>query len=122
VDVSKTPRRYHCEPDTTVVFETEVARTRASAEGSPFGPAEVAALEERLLRSVVPTFVSTEYGDPAYMQLADSTPETIRTGGEGGTEIGVLGQVMAPIRSQNLRHALDHYARYGTEVGAFHQT
>lgn len=119
---SKTPRRYRCEPDTTITFETELAGARASAEGSSLGPVAVAALEDRLIRSVVPTFVSSAYGDPGYMQLADLTPVAIRTGGEGGTEMGALAQAKAPIRIENLRRALDHYARYGTEVGALHQT
>lgn len=119
---SRTPRRYRCEPDLTIETESDLARARAAAGGAPFGPATEAALVTRILRAMVPQFVSTIYGTPGFIQLARSTPPGITCGGEGRTEMGALAQVMAPVRLRNLRRALDHYTRYGTEVGVLHQT
>lgn len=120
--VSRTPQRYRCEPDQTVARETDLARARAAKAETPFGAAEEAAVEQRVLRAVAPQFVATSYGDPAYLQLSDATSQGIASGSSSGSEMGVLAGVMAPIRIQNLRRALNHYTRYGTEVGILSQT
>lgn len=117
---SRTPQRYRCEPDESVAAEIELARARAG--GVAFGPVQEAAVEQRVVAAVVPQFVASEYGDTGYLQLAGVTPTGIASGATSGTEMGAYASVMAPIRMQNLRRALDHYTRYGTEVGVLIQT
>jgi hypothetical protein len=69
-----------------------------------------------------PLFVSTRYGDPAYMQLSRLTSIEIRTGASDNAEIGAFHDVFAPQRETNLRGRLDEYLRFGLEAGIFYAT
>lgn len=48
------------------------------------------------------TFRSTRFGDPDFGQLAETAPEQIRRGGEGGTEMGVYSRALDPIKRADL--------------------
>jgi hypothetical protein len=89
---SAVPRRYRCQPD-----------AGASAR-------------------VVPAFTSRRYGDPGYAQLARRCAGEIRTGAEGGGEMGAFRFLEQPQREANLRGALQDYLRLGLEVGVVHVT
>ncbi|HVZ41621.1 MAG TPA: hypothetical protein VHI13_20240 [Candidatus Kapabacteria bacterium] len=100
---SKTPRRYHCQPETAASSDITVVSDNAA-------------------RRVVPEFTSTHYGDPGYAQLTITTAIEIRTGAEDGSEMGVYCQLKGPQREANLRIGLDEYMRLGLDTGIFFVT
>ncbi|MBM3947089.1 MAG: hypothetical protein FJ315_06805 [SAR202 cluster bacterium] len=103
-DGSRTPTRFHCEPDESL--------RRASADG------ERAAILARLR----PSFTSTRFGDAGYAQLSATTPWEIRAGASGGSEMGAFGNLHQARRITRLREALDEYLRYGLDAGVFTAT
>src|SRR5262249_41305560 len=95
---SRTPRRYHCQPDLTV----------GNLQG------EEKALAERRVR---PRFMSVRYGQPDYCQLADDCAEEITRGADDESEMGVFHDLYQPQRLANLRARLDEYTRAGMDAG-----
>ncbi|QLE75111.1 hypothetical protein FGW37_29015 [Streptomyces rectiverticillatus] len=83
---SRTPRRFHCEPEHS-------------------GTAVAAPLR----------FTSTRYGTPGYLQLADGSPDAIRRGADDGSEPGALHDLFQPQREDNLRTRLAEYAPAGCD-------
>jgi hypothetical protein len=71
---------------------------------------------------VVPTFVSADIRDPAYAQLAVSTPPEILTGAEDAGEIGAYNLLAATHRVTDLRQRIDEYLRFGLEAGVLFAT
>lgn len=98
-NVSLTPRRHHCEPDTEIAANGDAAA---------------------VIKWLRPSFVSTRYGDPGYALLKVNAPVQIRTGAEDGAEMGAFHMVQAARREANLRAALDEYLRLGLEAGIFY--
>ncbi len=90
---SRTPARFHCEPEHS---------------GDP--------------GRVVPRFTSTRYGTPGYVQLADDCPDEVRRGAEDGSEPGALHDLFQPQREDNLRARLDEYTPAGSDSGLFFVT
>ncbi|WP_406208318.1 hypothetical protein OH807_36590 [Kitasatospora sp. NBC_01560] len=85
---SRTPRRFHCEPD----HSGDRAR-------------------------VAPRFTSTRYGTPGYVRLADDCPDEIRRGAEDGSEMGALHDLFLPLREEGLRARLAEYTPAGCDSG-----
>jgi hypothetical protein len=106
---STTGRRYRCQPDLAL----EKAEQEATEAGETFGNAETATVLSR----VVPGFTASDYGDPAYAQLATACPIELRTGAEDGAEMGAFRFLQQPQREANLRVSLDEYLRFGLEAG-----
>jgi hypothetical protein len=71
---------------------------------------------------VRPVLTSTFYGDPAYAQLAVSTPDEIRRGADDESEMGAFHDVFLPRREAHLVVRLDEYLRFGQEAGVFYVT
>lgn len=113
---SRTPRRYRCQPDLEVAEEI----ARRLRQGIPVTPADRVAIRAAIVRWLVPGFVTTKYGQPAYCQLTLTTPRQIRTGSEDGSEMGVYEMLKQPQREANLRAALEEYLRFGLEAGVFY--
>ena len=67
-----------------------------------------------------PHFTSLRYGDAAYCQLREVTPDSIRRGAHDESEMGVLHGLYQPQRETNLKVRLDEYLRYGLEAGIFY--
>ncbi|WP_369166753.1 hypothetical protein AB5J49_02165 [Streptomyces sp. R28] len=90
---SRTPPRFHCEPDHS---------------GDP----------DRVdLR-----FAATRYGSPDYVRLADDCADAIRRGGANGCEPGALHHLFQPLREDNLRTRLDEFTPAGCDTGLFFVT
>lgn len=85
---SRTPPRFHCEPETS---------------GDP--------------GRVVPRFTDDRYGTPAYAQLDVHCPPEIARGAEDGSEMGVYHDLFWPQRLENLELRLDEFTPAGTDVG-----
>jgi hypothetical protein len=94
---SKTPRRYHCQPD--------LALQRMSSDRA----AE--------LRRVAPQFTSTTFGLPGYCQLGPACPVEISRGADDESEMGAFHDLFAPQRAANLRARLDQSTPAGMETG-----
>jgi hypothetical protein len=71
-------------------------------------------------RRTRPHFTSLRYGDAAYCQLREVTPDSIRRGAHDESEMGVLHGLYQPQRETNLKVRLDEYLRFGLEAGIFY--
>ncbi|WP_433727413.1 hypothetical protein ACQP2Y_12335 [Actinoplanes sp. CA-051413] len=85
---SRTPPRFHCEPELS---------------GEP----------ERVL----PRYTSTRYGTPGYAQLDLACAPEIRRGAEDGSELGAFHDLFQPQREDNLRLRLAEYTPAGSDAG-----
>ena len=90
---SRTPRRFHCEPDLS---------------GDP--------------ARVVPLFTNDLYGTPGYAQLALDCADEIRRGAEDGSEMGAFHDLFQPQREDNLRLRLYEYTPSGSDAGIIFAT
>ncbi len=66
---------------------------------------------------LVPSFTSTQYGDPGYAQLHLGAPRQIARGAEDGSEMGVFCHLKQPQRENNLRTRLGEYLPFGLQPG-----
>jgi hypothetical protein len=94
-----TPRRYRCQPDLALHDIGDAAQ------------------ESAIAGRLVPTFTSTDFGQPGYGQLGARCAAEIRTGAEDGSEMGAFSFLQQPQREANLRAVLDEYLRLGLEAG-----
>jgi hypothetical protein len=60
---------------------------------------------------------STQYGSPAYCQLADACATEIKSGAEDESEMGVFHDLYQPQREANLRARLDEFTPAGMQTG-----
>jgi hypothetical protein len=104
---SITPRRYRCQPDLAV-------RAALKAAGA-LTPAQSAALRAETTLRVQPEYTSEAYGQPAWLQLARSSPEEIAAGSEDGADMGVWCHLKQPQRAANLKLRLEEYLPFGLE-------
>jgi len=108
---SRTPRRYHCEPDTAG------AALRERADRDEIDPTDLPALRTLVDQEVHPRFTSLRYGTPAYGQLATACPPQIGRGAADGSEMGAYHNLFQPQRVDNLRTRLAEFSPVGTEAG-----
>ncbi|MFG3055772.1 hypothetical protein ACGFZP_33155 [Kitasatospora sp. NPDC048239] len=98
---SRTPRRFHCQPDTAL----------AALGDAP--PPELVAETERRLR---PRFTSVRYPGAAYAQLAADCPAEIRGGADDGSELGAFHDLYLPQRLAALSARLAEYVPAGVDA------
>ncbi len=96
---SRTPRRYHCEPDIAV-----------AAAGT--GPEK-----RRAEQRVRPRFDSISYGTPIYARLALHCADEIRRGADDRSEMGVFHDLYQPQRGAMLQTRLDEFIPAEKEGG-----
>jgi len=96
--VSRTPRRFHCQPDLVA--------------GNSQGEEKTA--EERRVR---PRFITVRYGSPDYSRLAADCAKEISRGADDESEMGVFHDLYQPQRTANLRARLDEYMPAGMDAG-----
>ncbi|MFL6247280.1 MAG: hypothetical protein ACJ74H_14710 [Thermoanaerobaculia bacterium] len=104
---SRTPRRYHCQPDLV-----EQAVKDAAAPGENTMPR----IEEER-RRVKPRFTSTSFASPAYCQLDFDCADEIARGAEDEGEMGAFHDLFLPQRVSALRARLDRSTPAGMETG-----
>lgn len=116
---SRTPRRYHCQPD--LVEQAAEQTQRLQAEGQAVSAdklaAEIAVAQQRERERVRPRFNSERYGTPQYCQLAHACADEIKRGAEDESEMGVFHDLFQPQRAANLRARLDEYTPAGMSAG-----
>jgi hypothetical protein len=108
---SRTPRRFHCQPD--LVDDAVLLRKRIEKLSEQ--EAEVLRRVERL--RVVPDFLSIRYGQPDYARLSSSCAIEIRAGASDQAEMGVFHDLFQSQREANLRARLAEYTPAGVDVG-----
>lgn len=106
---SRTPRRYHCEPD------LRRDAVEAAMPGAPAAERDAELLREQ--SRVRPLFTSTRYGTPTYCQLALDCAAAIRQGADDESEMGAFHDLFQPQREANLRTRLDEYTPASMDVG-----
>jgi len=116
---SQTPRCFRCQPELAITTALEQAKVQA---GGTLDPVVADAIRQQILSRLIPTFTSTQYGDPAYGQLSLTCPVEIRTGAEDGSEMGAFNFLKQPQRTANLQSNLEEYLRFGLEAGIFFVT
>ena len=119
---SRTPQRYRCQPELAVALEQEQRQTEAARSGAHLPSGWKASIEHHIWRWLVPSFVSTQYGHPAFAQLRGTSPAQIRTGAEDGSEMGAFCMLKQPQRESNLRIRLEEYLPVGLEAGIVYVT
>lgn len=117
---SRTPRRYHCQPD-----EAERAlltAVQAERPGTTLSdPALQSSLAQERLR-VRPRFDSLRYGSPHYCRLAeDCAPEIVR-GAEDESELGVFHDLYQPQRLASLSARLNEYVPAAADIAVVFAT
>jgi len=95
---SRTPRRYHCQPDLV-----------AAAAPAQFKEAE--------RWRVRPRFSSTRYGQPTYCQLALGCAVEIARDASDESEMGAFHDLFQPQRAANLGARLGEFMPAGMEAG-----
>ncbi|MER5491469.1 hypothetical protein [Streptomyces sp. NPDC002490] len=108
---SRTPRRYHCQPD--LVAEG----LRRLVESGDVDEADLPRLRALEAARVRPRFTSRRYGTPAYLQLAPSCAVEIERGADDGSELGVLHDLFQPQREDNLWARLAEFTPAGMDAG-----
>jgi hypothetical protein len=78
--------------------------------------------QQREIRRVRPTFTTTHYGQPAYMQLSRACAREIGQGAADRAEMGAFHLLLQPYRETNLRVRLEEYLPFGLEPGLVHVT
>jgi len=109
--VSRTPRRYRCQPDLVEqAADAKLKKRLASAD-------EKKDYKGREQDRVRPRFNSTRYGKPTYCQLSPNCAVEIAHGADDESEMGVFHDLFQPQREANLRARLDDYTPAGMEAG-----
>jgi hypothetical protein len=117
--LSRTPKRYRCQPDLAdrKAIEAEEARL-----GGPLTPAQKLLVRELVHLRVKPEYTAEAYGQPAYLQLSRRGPEEIAKGAADGSEMGAYCHLKQPQREANLRVRLKEYLPFGLEYGVIYVT
>lgn len=106
---SRTPRRYHCQPD--LVNSALDVRLKGQ-------PTQIRDAAKQLERDRVrPRFQSTRYGQATYCQLSLVCAAEIRSGADDESEMGVFHDLFSPQREANLRARLNDFTPAGMETG-----
>jgi hypothetical protein len=113
---SRTPRRYHCQPD---LVDDAVAQ-RAKSEG--LNSDDAMALREVERSRVAPDFLGVKYGTPNYCRLAAHCAKEITTGADDQSEMGVFHDLFQPQQEDNLRARIEEYTPAGVDAGIIFAT
>lgn len=108
---SRTPRRYHCQPD----LVEQAVMQEAKQQGLSAADADVLRRAEEM--RVQPQFLSSLFGTPNYYRLDESCAVEITSGADDQSEMGVYHDLFQPQRGANLRARLSDYTPAGSNVG-----
>ena len=114
---SRTPRRYHCQPDLVEQTIAGQLLENAAKESKTLTQADIDLAKQRERDRVHPRFNSLRYSTPTYCQLANTCAEEIKRGAEDESEMGVFHDLFQPQRIANLIARLDEYTPAGMTTG-----
>jgi hypothetical protein len=115
---SRTPRRYHCQPDLAEMRAETLAIERTKEEDLPdLTELQLAAVKQTERLRVRPRFNSVRYGTPDYCQLSNCAADEIRRGADDESEMGVFHDLFQPQRTATLSARIDEYVPAGIDVG-----
>ena len=97
---SRTPRRFHCQPDLALEAAGHDAAKRAA-----------------VLRAIAPAFMSERYGTPDYARLDDACCDEIAKGASDEGAMGAFHDLYEPQRLANLAARLVEYSPAGADAG-----
>jgi hypothetical protein len=115
---STTPRRFRSQPDLAIV---EAIATALQANPNLPLPNQQQIAKE-ITQWLVPSFSTTQYGQPAYGQLLLSCPVEIRHGAEDNSEMGAFSHLKQPQRESNLKIRLQEYLPFGLDPAIIYVT
>ena len=95
---SRTPSRFHCQPDLALAAVPPERQARAA-------------------RRLVPQFRSLRYGTPDYARLDDGACAELRAGASDRSAMGAYHDLYEPQREANLAARLQEYVPAGTDAG-----
>jgi hypothetical protein len=113
---SRTPRRYHCQPD---LVRSAVAEQFRRGELTEQERDRALARETARVR---PQFTSRRYGTPAYAQLDLTCAVEIVTGAHDESEMGAFHDLFQARRAASLRARLEEYTPAGMDSGIVYVT
>lgn len=116
--LSRTPRRYQCQPDLA-------ERKAIAGEEARVGPLTLPqrlAISDTVRLRVKPEYTAENYGLPAYLQLSLHAPGEITKGAADGSEMGAYCHLKQPQREANLRVRLKEYLPFGLDYGVIYVT
>jgi hypothetical protein len=58
-------------------------------------------------------FISLCFGQPGYARIRESAPESVRSGGENGSEIGAFNTLLNSVKCDNLLNKIEEYMPFG---------
>lgn len=108
---SRSPRRFHCQPD----LVDQTVREQARAERPTHEHVEALIRAERF--RVEPRFISERYGGPNYCRLTVDCADEIKAGADDRSELGVFHDLYQPQREANLRTRLAEFTPAGMDAG-----
>lgn len=114
---SRTPKRYHCQPDLAQQYAEETLITEGGHDGSTPSADDIDAAKKSAGVRARPQFTSQRYGSSGYCQLAESCAAEITQGADDESEIGVFHNLFQPQRLANLRARLEEYIPARCDVG-----
>lgn len=106
---SRTPRRYHCQPD--------LARSAVDERTPPLADDQRAVVKTCEGLRIRPRFRSMRYGTPDYCRLSDDCATEIVRGADDEAEMGVFHDLFQAQREANLRSRVDEYTPAGMNTG-----
>ena len=116
---SRTPPRYHCQPDAALLaLEKRLRRDRGK---SITAADQSRARVDELLR-VAPRFESARYGNPNYLRLTPCSPQEITRGAHDESEMGVYHDLFEPQRLQALTEWLQQFVPASNEAAVVFST
>ena len=107
---SRTPRRFHCQPDLALQALKSSAEWRQADE-----PTREHLLRARVVR-VRPQFNSLRYGSAAYCQLSRTCAQEIARGASDESEMGAFHDLFQPQRLASLLAQMQQFTPAGDEV------
>jgi hypothetical protein len=108
---SRTPRRYHCQPD----LVTQAVATHTT---DPEEREKTIHLEQA---RTIPRFENHRYGQASYARLTQQTANEIARGADDESEMGVYHRLYEPQRTDNLKIRLEEFTPAGFEIGLIKQ-
>ena len=114
---SRTPQRYHCQPDLSRQMIEDDLRHTATQANEIADEIAINDAKAREQNRVRPRLNSTHYGTPDYCQLAHTCAAEISSGADDESEMGAFHNLFQPQRTANLRTRLDEYTPASMEAG-----